>query len=441
MRAVLQEFSPTIKLAWPVVMAELAWVAMGIVDTLMVGRLGPEAIGAVGVGSILFIAVGVFGVGLLLGLDPLISKAYGARRLDECHRWLVHGLWLGLLVSAPIMAFLFAANGWIGAWGFDPDVLFLLRPYLAVVTWSLLPLLLYTSFRRYLQSMGIVAPNMFALLTANLVNVVVNWILIFGNLGAPRLGVTGAAWATVLSRTYMAAMLLGVIVWREADKQSGLIHTPWQVEMRRMRQLLRIGLPAAGHLLLEVGVFAAATALAGRLVPAALAAHQIVLNIASFTFMVPLGVGAGGGIRVGQAVGRGDWVGARSAGWAALLIGSLFMLATAAAFVAVPRWIVGAFTSDPEVMRIGLTLLLIAAVFQLFDGIQGAATGILRGVGDTRKPMVWNLIAHWGVGLPLGYSLCFTLGFGVAGLWFGLSIGLIIVGVVLLVSWARYKGG
>ena len=239
----------------------------------------------------------------------------------------------------------------------------------------------------------------------------------------------------------MAAMLLGVIAWREAGKPSGLIHTPWQAEMRRMRQLLRIGLPAAGHLLLEVGVFAAATALAGRLVPAALAAHQIVLNIASFTFMVPLGVGAGGGVRVGQAAGRADWVGARRAGWAALLIGSLFMLVTATAFVVVPRWIVGAFTSDPDVMRIGLTLLLIAAVFQLFDGVQGAATGILRGVGETRKPMVWNLIAHWGVGLPLGYSLCFTLGFGVAGLWVGLSVGLIIVGVVSVVSWARYRGG
>ena len=441
LRALLEEFSPTIKLAGPLVMAELAWMTMGIVDTLMVGRLGPEAIGAVGVGSMLFLGVGVFGIGLLLGLDPLVSQAYGARRIDECHRWLAHGLWLGCFVSVPVMALLFAADGWLGAWGFHPDVLSLVRPYLEVVTWSMLPLLLYTSFRHYLQSIGIVTPIMVALLTANLVNVAVNWVLIFGNLGAPALGVTGAAWATVLSRIYMASMLLGVIAWREASQGSGLVHAISWPELARMRRLLRIGLPAAGQLLLEVGVFAAATALAGRLLPAALAAHQIVLHIAGFTFMVPLGVGTGGGVRVGHAIGRGDWPTARRAGWAALLIGGSFMAATAVAFVSIPGLIVRAFTPDMEVVRIGATLLLIAAVFQLFDGIQGVATGVLRGAGDTRRPMIWNLVAHWGVGLPLGYALCFVFGYGVPGLWIGLSIGLIIVAVVLLVCWAQYTEG
>jgi MATE family multidrug resistance protein len=184
-------------------------------------------------------------------------------------------------------------------------------------------------------------------------------------------------------------------------------------------------------------VFAAATALAGRLPPAALAAHQIALNIAGFTFMVPLGVASAGAVRVGHAVGRRDAAGAARSGWTALLFGTLFMACAAAVFLLIPRALIGAFTSDASVLRIGTSLLFVAAVFQLFDGLQGVATGVLRGLGDTRTPMLWNLAAHWFIGLPLGYGLCFVAGLGVIGLWWGLSSGLIICGVALLIVWSR----
>jgi multidrug resistance protein, MATE family len=432
-----QEFRPMFALALPVVLAELGWMTMGLVDTLMVGRLSPEAIGAVGVGSSIFMGVAIFAMGLLLGLDTLVSQAFGAGRLEECHRWLLHGSALALTLSLPIMWILWLISDSLEAWGFDPRVLGLTRGYLDVVVWSVQPLLLYAAFRRYLQGMGVVRPVMIALVTANIANVILNWVLIFGHFGAPRLGVDGAAWATVGSRVVMAAFLFTVIVYREWRVRPGLFETPMSIELAWIRRLIALGAPAAGQVTLEVGVFAAATALAGRLAPASLAAHQIAINIAAFTFMVPLGVSSAGAVRVGHAVGRGDAEGAARAGWTALLFGVGFMSIAAASFVLVPGILIGAFTTDAGVLGVGVTLLMVAAVFQLFDGLQGVATGVLRGLGDTRSPMLWNLAGHWFIGLPLGYTLCFTMGFGVIGLWWGLSSGLIICGVALLIVWYR----
>lgn len=431
------EFQPMLALAVPVVFAELGWVTMGIVDTLMVGRLGAEAIGAVGLGSSVFMAVGVFAMGLLLGLDTLVSQSFGAGRLDDCHRWLLHGVGLSLALTVPVSGLLYLLIASLDWWGLDPAVLPLTRSYLAVVTWSVLPLLLYASFRRYLQATGSVRPVMIALLLANVVNALVNQILIFGRFGAPALGVAGSAWATVFSRAFMAAWLGWAIVARERGRTPSLFHTSLRIESAWIRRLCVLGLPAAMQITLEVGVFATASALAGRLAPSALAAHQIAINIVALTFMVPYGISSAGAVRVGYAIGRRDPEGMARAGWTALLFGGAFMTCAAAIFISLGGPIIGAFTTDPLVLRAGVSLLAIAAVFQLFDGIQGVATGVLRGAGDTRTPMIWNLAAHWFIGLPLGYLLCFSVGMGVAGLWWGLSLGLIICGVALLVTWYR----
>jgi len=432
-----QEFRPMFNLAVPVVMAELGWMTMGLVDTLMVGRIGPEAIGAVGIGSSLFMGVCIFAMGLLLGLDTLVSHAFGAGRLDECHRWLAHGVLISLLLSIPITLVVLALSASLSGWGLHPAVLQLTQPYLDVLAWSIPPLLLYASFRRYLQGMGVARPVMIALVLANVLNALVNWILIFGRLGVPAMGVRGSAWATVVARIVMAAVLLGVILYREQGRRPGLFETPLRIEFSRLRRLIGLGFPAAGQVTLEVGVFAAATALAGRLEPAALAAHQIALNLVAFTFMVPLGIASAGAVLVGHAVGRHDPAGAARSGWTALLFGTLFMSCAAATFLLTPRALIGAFTTDPMVLAIGVSLLFVGAVFQLFDGLQGVATGVLRGLGDTRSPMLWNLAGHWFIGLPLGYTLCFVAGLGAVGLWWGLSSGLMICGVALLIVWSR----
>jgi multidrug resistance protein, MATE family len=228
-----------------------------------------------------------------------------------------------------------------------------------------------------------------------------------------------------------------VIAWRERGRRPGLFETSLSIEPDWMRRLIGLGFPAAGQVTLEVGVFAAATALAGRLTPIALASHQIALNIAACTFMVPLGLASAGAVRVGQALGRRDPEGAERSGWTALLFGVMFMSCAAAAFMLAPRILIGAFTTDEGVLRVGTSLLFVAAVFQLFDGLQGVATGVLRGLGDTRTAMLWNLFGHWFIGLPFGYTLCFVAGVGVVGLWWGLSVGLMICGVALLVVWIR----
>jgi len=438
------ELRPMLALATPVVMAELGWVTMGIVDTIMVGSLGAGAIGAVGLASMMFFAVAVFAMGLLLGLDPLVAQAFGARRLDECHRWLIAGLWLSLLVTLPMMGIVFGMNATLPRWGLPPNVLVLARPYLAILTWSLVPLLCYVSFRRYLQAMSLVRPVMYALVAANLVNAAANWVLIHGHFGLPAMGVRGSAYATLAARIFMAGWLLIAIVGHEARRPAAagadgekLRDTPLGLDLSRVRRLFVLGFPAAAQMVLEVGVFAAATALAGRVSSDSLAAHQIALNLAALTFMVPLGIASAAAVRVGQAIGRLDPRGAASAGWTAIAIGVGFMSSAALAFLFVPHGLIRLFTHDTAVLEIGVSLLFVAAVFQLFDGLQGVTTGVLRGLGDTRTAMLWNLAGHWIVGLPLGYLLCFRWGLGVVGLWWGLSVGLIICGVALILVWIR----
>jgi len=431
------ELRPMVALAAPVVLAELGWVTMGIVDTVMVGRLGAGAIGAVGLATMLFFAIAVFAMGLLLGLDPLVAQAFGARRIDECHRWLVDGIWLSAIITLPLLAATAALNATLGSWGLPPDVLAMTRPYLSIINWSLPPLLLYVAFRRYLQAMNVVTPVMVALVLANVANGIANWALIYGHLGMPALGVRGSAYSTLLARSFMAIWLLGAAIRHEARQSPRLRDTPFRFDVARVNRLFALGLPAAGQSVLEVGVFAAATALAGRVSADALAAHQIALNMAAFTFMVPYGIASAAAVRVGQALGRGDGRSANIAGWTAILIGVGFMSCAAAVFFIAPHPLLALFTSDEAVITIGVALLFVAAVFQLFDGLQAVTTGALRGVADTRTPMLWNLTGHWLFGLPLGYTLCFVLGRGVTGLGWGLSAGLMVCGVALLVTWGR----
>jgi MATE family multidrug resistance protein len=427
-------------LAGPVVLAELGWVAMGIVDTMVVGPMGPAAIGAVGVGSILLLALAVFGMGMLLGLDTLVSHAFGAGRLDQCHRWLLDGLLLSAILAPALTGAGLAGLALLPRFGLQPDVLALTAPYLKVIIWSLLPLLVYASCRRYLQALGIVTPITWALLVTNLINAVAAWALVYGHFGLPAMGTTGSAVATLVARICLALGLLAAVAASDRRHHVGLRSVRWKPSAKRLGRLVRLGLPAAAQVTLEMGVFAAASALAGRLDPVSLASHQIALNLASLTFMVPLGLSSAGAVRVGQALGRRDPAGASRAGWMALAIGSAFMASAALAFVLAPRPLIGLFSRSEAVLAVGRRLLLVAAMFQLFDGLQGVSTGVLRGAGDTRTPMLANLAGHWLLGLPVGYALCFWWRWGVAGLWAGLSVGLIAIGSTLLLTWRRRIG-
>jgi len=434
---VRRQIAPLIRLSLPVVLAEIGWMGMGLVDTLMVGPLGPAAIGAAGVGNALFFAIAIFGMGVMLGLDALVSRSFGARRLDDCLRWLQHGMVLSA-ITAPVLM-LVAYGGWLTMphWGLHPDVAGMASTYMGVIILGTAPLLFYATFRRYLQGMHLVRPVMFALVTANAVNAAANWVFIYGHLGLPALGIAGSAWATNLARTYLALFLGGAILWEH--RRRGLRHpqVPFLFDGARLGALFRMGAPAAAQTMVEVGVFGTVTILAGRLDPVSLGSHQIALNIASLAFMVPLGLASASAVQVGHAVGAGRLRDAVQAGWAALVVGLGAMLLVALPMLLIPNALLRPFSSDAAVLVMGARLLAIAAAFQLFDGAQAVATGVLRGVGDTRSAFVLNVIGHWGVGLPVGYALCFVAGWGVQGLWVGLSLGLTIVSLALTVVWRR----
>jgi MATE family multidrug resistance protein len=404
--------------------AELGWMFMGVVDTMMVGRLGPVAIGAVSIGGILFDTLAICGIGMLLGLDTLISQAWGAGNIEDCDRSLWQGLYLGAALSPAIIAGLQLFPAAMRLANVNAEVIELAVPYLHTMAWSVPPLLMYAAIRRFLQGTSLVRPVMFALVTANIVNAIGNYVLI------PSYGVEGAGWATFGARVYMAAALA-----LYAIKRYPHLLRPIAADLDRIRELVRLGLPAAGQILLEVGVFAMAGVLAGKLAAEALAAHQIVLMIVGTTFMIPLGISSAAAVLVGQALGRGDPRLAKHRGWLAIRLGAGFMSTMALLFIVAPQLLVGAFTDNATVLKYARPLLAIAAIFQIFDGIQVVTTGALRGTGNTRTPMLANLMGHWLLGLPTGYALCFVFGFGVNGLWIGLSVGLIVVGSVLLGVW------
>lgn len=427
-----------LRMAAPLALAELGWMAMGTVDTIMAGPLGATAIGAGSLGGMLFYPIVISGAGVLLGMDTLVAQSFGANNPRDCRRTLVDGLWLATALSAPLAAALAGLIPVLHAVGINPRVMAPFTGYVTALLWGILPLLWFTAFRRYLQAVNIVKPIAFALVSANIVNAIGNVALMYGHWGFPAMGLKGSGYSTSIARLYMAGVLLAAVAWHE---RGAMRRVPWRWNAERIRRLAGLGVPAATQILVEGAVFGLVTVFAARLDEASLAAHGIAINVTSTTYMVPLGIGSAAAVRVGQAVGRKDPRGAAAAGRSAVLLSTLFMGAAGVALWVIPKWILEIYTHDPAVIRIGVTLLRIAALFQLFDGLQTVTTGALRGLGDTRTPMLAHFCGYWLVGLPLAYMLGFSFRWGVSGLWVGLLAALILIGTALLGIWRRRISG
>jgi multidrug resistance protein, MATE family len=432
-----EDLRQSIKLAVPLVIAELGWMLMGIVDTMFVGRLpnSADAIGASGLGNVVYYnLVFLFG-GVLLALDTIISQAFGAGRLDECRRAMMQGVYIAMALTPVIIAATFAVLWILPRFGITPSVMEQLVPFMGTLAWGTLPLLLYFVLRRYLQGMNIVGPISVALISGNLVNAFFNWVLIYGHLGSPALGIKGSAWATNIARVYIFVVLAIVGWWHH--RKLGQVRVSLGIDSEMIARIFRIGVPVGLQIGLEIAVFAAAAGLIATINATQLAAHEIAMLCASTTFMVPLGVSAAAAVRVGQAVGRRDREGMRHAGWSALLLGVGFMSLSAIAFMTSGRWIVAAFTSDPQVADITVKLLFLAGVFQLADGTQIVSSGALRGLGETKIPMYTTMGGYWLIGLPLGYFLCFERRLGAVGMWISFVLSLVLVAITLLTVWRR----
>jgi multidrug resistance protein, MATE family len=434
-----RELRPTLHLALPLILAEIGWMSMVIVDTMMVGRLpySAEAIGAVSISSSLFLVFAFFGEGILIGLDTIVSQAFGAGHREDCHCSLINGIYLSFAI-APFLAIpIWIIPTYFERFGVTHPVAVLAAPYMRTLSAGLIPLLLYFAVRRTLQGMNMVRPIAIALVTANLVNLAGNYLLIFGKFGLPALGVTGSGVATAISRTYLAVVLVVYLLWYDSRHKTELLKTPVQPDLNRIRQLIVLGFPAAVQLTAEVSIFALVASLIARLGAVAQAGHQIALNTVAFTYMVPLGLSSAAAVRVGQAVGRRSPVDARNAGDTAIFLGASFMSLMSVVLLVFPRYIARIYTTDESVIASAVTLLAAGAAFQLFDGIQTVSTGALRGTGDTRTPMLCHFSAYWLIGLPLGTWLCFHRHWGALGLWVGLSFSLILIGILLLFFWRR----
>jgi MATE family multidrug resistance protein len=419
-----------VDLAVPVVVVQLGVMFMGVADTVMVGHVSATALAAVALGNVYFFAAIVFGMGTLMALDPLVAQAVGAADEPATARAVQRGLLLALLLTIPVSLVLLPADAIFTLLSQPADVVPLAAGYARASVPGVLPFLAFVVLRQSLQAMGRLRPIILTIVVANVVNVVLNWALIFGHLGFAPGGAVGAAWASSLSRWFMALSLLGA-GWPVLRP---LLHPirPRAFDLTPLVRVVRLGAPIGAQMQLEFGAFGVIGILMGLLGTREMAGHQIALNLASLTFMVPLGVSAAAAVLVGHAVGRGDDGAARRAAGAALVCGTGFMATSALVFMTVPGWLAGLYTSDLGVAAIAAVLIPIAAIFQLFDGWQVVSIGILRGVGDTRTPMIVNVLGFWVLGMPVSVWLGFRTTLGPPGLWLGLVVGLIVVSIVLL---------
>jgi MATE family multidrug resistance protein len=418
-------------LATPVVLIQVGMMLMGVVDTIMVGHVSAVALAAVALGNLYFFGLGVFGMGTLMVLDPVVAQAVGARDAPAIARGVQRGVLVALMLAVPATLLLLPAEPFMTMARQPAEVVPHAAAYAVRLAPGVLPFFLFIVLRQSLQSMHLTRPIMITIVVANLANAGLNWVLIFGHLGAPRLGVVGSAWATTSSRWILVLLLLG-LTWRTL-KPHLLPIRPEIWQWAPLGRMLRLGIPIGCQYTLEFGAFAFVALMMGWLGTRAMAGHQVAINLASLTFMVPLGVADAASILVGHAVGREDLPGTRGAARAALLCGMGFMSCTAIVFLSLPGPLARLYTTELSVLAVAAGLIPLAGVFQVFDGTQVVAGGILRGLGETKVAMLVNLLGYWFFGLPISYLLGFVLGLGPAGLWYGLVLGLAATATILLV--------
>jgi len=424
------ELRATVRLAVPVVFVQLGFMTMGVVDTLMVGRLSATALAAVALGNLYFFNVAIFSQGTLMALDPLVAQAIGANEKDAVSRAIQRGLLIAIMLSVLTALLLAPAAPMLRLLRQPAEIIPDAAAYARISIAGVIPYLAFVVLRQSLQAMHRVAPIVWTMVVANVTNAGLNWVFVYGHLGSPALGVAGSAIATAISRWLMTALLL-MLAWREL--RPALIpmrSDSWQ--WQPIARMLGIGLPIGAQQGLEVSAFGAIGLLMGVIGTVAMAAHQIAITLASLTFMVPLGVATAGAVRVGHAIGAGDEARARAAVRAAYICGVGFMTLTAAAFLSMPHLLSRMFTRDIEVATLASLLLPIAGVFQVFDGAQAVGAGVLRGAGDTTAPLYVMLASYWIVGVPVSAYLGFRTNLGAAGLWWGFVVSLAAVAIVLL---------
>ena len=428
-----QESSLTLKLGLPVIIAHLLQTMMQFVDTIMAGHVSSHDLAGLAIATALYHPVFLLMLGILISLGSIIAQLFGAEKQQEIVTNVIQGLWLSqalAFISILILANLEPVLYWMD---YEPEVIRVTSGYLKALCWGMPPVYAFLVLRMFSEGMSITRPTMYISLIGLGANIISNYALMFGHFGFPALGAVGAGWTTSIVHWVMFFMMLAFCLkasmFESYRKFIAFSRPSWLY----LREILSIGIPNGFGIAAEVGLFAVVSLLMGTFGVTAIAGHQVAINIASVTFMLPMGLSIAISIRVGQAKGRGDYVGTRYIGYAGIILSVLIMAVTATVFVNFPEMIVALYSDDLDVRSLAVQLLYMAAIFQLSDGMQVGALGALRGLKDTRVPFVTNVVSYWGVGLPTAYLIGVYYNFGPVGMWVGLIVGLSIAAV--LHSW------
>ncbi len=438
------EIRATLALAWPIILTNLAQVGLATTDVVMMGWLGPHALAAGALAVNLNFAFLIFAIGIVTATAPLVAIELGRRRhsVRDVRRTVRQGFWVAVAITVPIWAILWQAEPIFLALGQDPAIAHAAAGYLHTFQWSFLPFLFYVVLRNFVSALQRPLAALWVGGVALVLNALLVWTLMFGHFGFAAMGLPGAGIATTITNIFMAAGLGGLIALDRRFRRYHLFGRFWRPDWSRFRAIWRVGLPIGATLAFEVTIFNGAAFLMGLISPEALAAHAIAIQMPSLAFMVPLGLGTAATVRVGRAYGGRDTPGVTRAGWSAYGIAFVYACGTASIMLLFGRELVGVFLdlhnpANTVVVNLAVSFLVFAGLFQLVDAAQAVASGMLRGLGDTRVPMIFAGIGYWGIGMPLGIVLAFWVKLEGVGIWIGLSTGLAVVAVMMTVRWIR----
>lgn len=431
------EYKTNLLLAGPVMLSQLGHVMVGVTDNLMVGQVSVESLDGAAVANSVFIIFMVFGIGVSFGMTPLIAQADGQKEGSEISSVLKHGLILNSILAILLAILAIFSTGILDHMGQSEDVVALAKPYMLVIGASIIPFMIFQTFRQYAEGLSLTKPAMYISLGANILNVVLNYVLIFGHLGFEAQGLFGAGIATLISRVLMAIAMYVLVTQHEKLKSYYVYMSQCRFELSKIKELIRIGFPSGLQFIFEVSAFAFASIMAGWIGVLDLAAHQIAISLASISYMIASGIGAAATIRVGNQLSKKNFSLLRTVGYSNFSIGVYFMAIAGIIFAIGRNFLPSLFVDNVGVLEIAASLMVIAVMFQLSDGIQIVGLGALRGMSDVKVPTMITLFAYWVIGLPIAYYLGFTLKMGVEGIWYGLFIGLSVSAALLLLRFQK----
>ena len=438
LKSLKEEIFKTFKLAYPVMIGQLGIIMMGVVDSIMVGRLGPIPLAAASLGNSLIFIILIIGIGSSIVVSPLVAILVGGNRFSECGTYFRQSLVVNIALSLVMILIILLGVNFIYLLNQPPEIIEQSIIYMSIVGLSAFPLMIYQTYKQFIEGLSVMKPAMIIALSANFINAFANWVLIFGELGFPKLGIAGAAWATFASRVFMAAAIMFYVMRNEKFKQYDVNFHFRGLDFKIIKKILRLGLPSGFQYFFEVGAFSFAVIMIGWIGANELAAHQIAINLASISFMAVLGISQAASIRVGNAMGEQSVSKIRKAGFTGIFLGASIMSLAGLTFILLNKFLPTLYIDDEAVISIASRLIIIAALFQLSDGTQAVGIGVLRGLTDVKGPTIITFVAYWIISLPIAYLLAFNFNFGVDGVWIGLLIGLTASAILLTLRF-NYK--